>query len=347
MGNLIPSALTALLAKQDIATGVFDPNTAKFSKQQRYFQLVRGINIYSYSTFQNLHRCERYLQLSKLEQNRTVIIQPPEENVDFAFGRAIESGVQSAFLGKEKHQIWFDMFMAWNMSLDTIHPKGYAKTFTDAVIAIDQFLYIKTQLFNEWELAYFNGKPAIELALCMDLENGYWYLGHADIILYNPLSGEYRVLEIKTTARTFLDAAMYKNSDQALGYSVFLDSVAQDKERTATFEVFYLVFATPKSTWTIFNFTKTRSARAGWINTILLDIQRINIYKAAGYWPKRGGSCFDYNRACKYFDSCDLDANHFNETGDFAYVGEEELSKHQFDFRFKLSEIIATQQELI
>jgi len=70
-----------------------------------------------------------------------------------------------------------------------------------------------------------------------------------------------------------------------------LDSIAADRESTATFEVFYIVFATGLDSWKPFEFTKSRSMRAGWINTILLDIQRVNIYEKAGYWPKRGGSC--------------------------------------------------------
>lgn len=346
---MIKDSLRAILGSHDISAGIFSTMGAKQRKKDRYLHLMRGINIVSYSTFGNLHTCERKFALKKLQQAATSAQGDyiPYTNVDFSFGKAIETGVQSTFLGKGTKEIFLDMFLAWDMPLNAAHPKGYAKSFTDAVIAIEKFRIIKDTIFPGWVIAYFNGKPAIELAMLIDLETGHYYVGHADIILWHPNERRYRVLEIKTSGFTNLHEAMYKNSDQATGYSIMLDSIAADMESTATFEVFYLVFATGLDSWKPFEFTKSRSMRAGWINTILLDIQRVSIYKEAGYWPKRGGSCFDFFRPCEFFNICDLGFEHFNPRGDFDIVNKEDLDKHAFDFKFKLSEIISTQKELI
>lgn len=342
--------LTNILGKTDIKGTLFDPNKVKKNKQKRYLNLMRGVNMYSYSTSEKLVLCERKFACSKLEQNQPIQIDDIatiESNIDFAFGRCIETGVQSALLGNSKTKIFFDMFLSWDMKLMAQHPRGYAKTFTDAVIAIDQFLYIKDEIMQGWVIAMFNGKPAIELAMLIDLENGYYYVGHADIILFHPIEKRYRVLEIKTTGTKTLDEAMYKNSGQSTGYSVFLDEIAKDVELTATFEVFYLVYPTAIGFWKLYEFTKSRSARATWLNTLLLDIQRINTYRTVKFWPKRGSACFDFYRPCQYLHSCDLDPTSFNQTGEFAVIGEKELELHEFDFKFKLSQILETQKELI
>jgi len=99
------------------------------------------------------------------------------------------------------------------------------------------------------------------------LDTSCWSCGHYSLY---PKERRYRVLEIKTSGATTIHEAMYKNSDQATGYSVMLDSIAADKEETTTFEVFYLVFASTLDTLeNFFEFTKSRSGRAGWINTII------------------------------------------------------------------------------
>lgn len=343
------SPLAGLLAKEDVRGNLFDPNRAKKNKQLRYLRLMRGVNILSYSTGEILQDCERKLSRKKLELNNDYeqTIFTGDGNIDFAFGRAIESGVQAALLGKTRSQTFFDMFMAWDINLMAQHSKGVEKTFAHACIAIDTFFYIKEQVFGGWEVAMFNNKPAIELAVCIDLENGYYYVGHSDIILWHPLLRRYKVLEIKTTGSKFIHEAMYKNSNQSTGYSIFVDSVAKDYEASATFEVYYLVFATSLGNWKLYEFTKSRSTRAEWINTILFDIQRIELSRKTGIWPKRGSSCINWGRPCEYFDRCDLDPFSFNPTGEFAIIGEEEINQHEFDFKFKLSEIIKLQEELI
>lgn len=349
MSNIRNGVLASILDKE-LAPSIFNILDKKKTKQDRYLHLMRGINILSYSTFSGFHSCERKFQLKKLElsgDNNLEFVGAIQNNIHFAFGKAIESGIHAVLLGKPRHQIWFDMFRAWDADLLYVDEKYKDKSFLDAWIAIDKFSWIKDNMFQGWELAYFNGKPAIELSMCINMENGYYYLGHMDVALYNPIERRYRVLEIKTTGLKWVHPAMYKNSDQANGYTIILDSIAKDIEETATFEVFYLVFTTVDGMWKRFDFTYSRSNRAGWINTIMLDINRINTYRKVEFWPKRGGSCMDYGKPCQFYDVCDLNTTGFSESGEFEEITEEELEEHSFDFRFNISKIIATQQELI
>jgi len=84
--------------------------------------------------------CERKFALKKLQQASVDSTGEfiPYTNIDLAFGKAIETGVQSVFLQKTKQEIFFDMFLAWDMPLMAAHPKGNPKSFTDAVIAIEK-----------------------------------------------------------------------------------------------------------------------------------------------------------------------------------------------------------------
>lgn len=344
------SLLSQIFSGETVTSGIFDVLDKKKSKQDRYRDLMRGGNMYSYSTFQLLHTCERKLQLQKLENSRLgqeQQITKQDDNIDFAFGKAVESGIHAILLGKEEHLIWWDMFRAWDVHLLMQHPKGKAKTFIDAWLAVEKFAWIKDNMLGGWEVAYFNGNPAIELSLLIDLENGYYYGGHVDVVLYNSLENRYRILEIKTTGLKWSHPAMYKNSNQANGYSIVLDSIVEDLESTSTYEVFYLQFSTETDQWTRYDFTYSRSNRASWINTILLDINRVETYRQIKFFPKRGGSCLDYGRPCQYFDVCDLSPEYFNSTGDFDTCTEDDIQVHNFDFRFTMSQIIATQQELI
>lgn len=343
-------SLSALLGDTDIKGELFNPNSAKSSKQRRYQELMKGINMVSHSTFERKQDCDRKFSVNKYTMNNPgsdIQLFQNEGNIDFAFGRAVETGIQATLLNHSKERIFWDMFLAWDIGLMQQHPKNYAKTFTDACIAIDQFQQIKRELMQGWEIAMFNGKPAIELALCIDLENGYYYVGHADIILFHPVLQRYRVLEIKTTGSRNVDEAMYGNSGQGVGYSVFLDNIAKGVELTATFELFYLVFPTAEGYWKLYEFTKSRSNRADWLNTVLLDVNSIDTYRRLNFWPKRGGSCYKWGRRCEYYNSCDLDPTAFNPSGSFSVITETEIDRHHFDFRFTLSQILDTQKALI
>lgn len=344
--------LKYLLSGQRVASGAFDPNQSKRAKQDRYYSLMRGINMYSFSTSGALVACPRKLALNKLEQaasyeRNAAPFSTLDGNMDFAFGKAFETGVQGYFLGKSESEIFFDTFMSWDLPLFQLHPKEHHKTFTDVWIMLERFKWIFNEHFKDWELAYFNGKPAIELAFLIELGNGYYYAGHADVIMVHKIDRTYRVLEIKTTNRKWIHPAMYKNSDQAVGYSVVLDSIAKDLETTATFEVFYLICMSEMQKFEILPFTKSRSNRAAWLNTILLDTHTIDLYRKTGIFPKRGASCFDYMKPCQYFDTCDMSFDNFKPDGEFALLSAEEIEQHSFDFRFHLKDIIETQEDLL
>jgi hypothetical protein len=354
LNDLKDSVLSQLFGGVDVgaATQTLSPNSAKHQKQRRYRELVRGINILSYSTFELYHTCERKFAISKLRAgNRTeaeLAIFQEDTNLHLTFGKCFETGIQSVLLGKSWAHIFLDMLMAWDMFLFEEDQKGYkGKTFTECVIGVE--LFFKTTrhvLLSEWEVAIFNGKPAVELAMSLDFENGYYFLGHADVVLRNKYSGELMVLEIKTTADNNIQEAKYGNSAQASGYSIMVDSIADDLELTSAYNVLYLVYHTAQHKFFTYSLNKSREGRAEWVNTLLLDMQRVHTNRQLQFFPKRGQSCMHFGRVCQYYETCSMDPFQ-GGLRDFAVISSEQLEAHGFDFHFKLGNLIETQKGFI
>lgn len=351
--------LISLLSKSQIFQ-TYDPmskgvNSAKAIKQRRYRTIGRGINILSYSTFHSLFECPRQFALNKLSSANKVNLNlnwGPNSNIDFAFGTCFESGIQASLLGKSWNETWLDMFLAWDVDLWAVKDRTDDKSFTDAVIAVENFRQVQDYIFKDWEIFYFkdelgNPKPAIELSAVVDLENGYYFVLHMDITLQHKITKELRVLEIKTTGKKNVQNADYENSAQALGYSIVLDDIAGDYEQSATYDVFYLVYNTGLRDFKLFEFRKSRVQRAEWLNTLFLDTQQVHNYRELEFWPKRGNNCVGrFGRVCEYFGTCDLGIHTINN-GQFVQVDEEELMSYGFDFNYKISKIIETQKGLI
>jgi hypothetical protein len=111
------------------------------------------------------------------------------------------------------------------------------------------------------------------------------------------------VLEVKTTSSNTVSAATYKNSAQAIGYSIVLDSLFPE---LSSYEVQYLIYKTKSTDYEAMVFQKSYLDRALWIRTLLLDIETIKMYENANIYPMRGQSCNDFYRECEYFGICTL-----------------------------------------
>jgi len=347
----LDSNLALKLSGTPIFSGTdFSPNKAKDSKQRRYREMARGINVTSYSTLEALYECPRKFQLNKYKsaERFKVAVSWEETNEHFAYGRAFETGIQSTLLGKSWNQIWYDMFMAWDLPLD-YKPEKNNKSFTQCVIAIEKFQTIAPILFGEWEVFNFidketgETKPAAELSMLVDMENGYYFMGHMDLCLRHKTSGRLRVLEIKTTGNRQQQEAHYKNSPQATGYSIILDEIADSLDVVSDYDVFYLCYVTTLDDFKYWEFPKFRSNRADWLNTLFFDIQQVDNYRTHLFFPKRGNNCVSrFGYVCEYFGLCDL-----AQGADFVAVEDAEILSYDWNFQFKISKIISTQRNLI
>lgn len=263
------------------------------------------IQLLSYSSLLTLHKCPRKFQLYRLKATEDAENKEAEinQNLTFAFGHVVGDGMQQVFLGLSEEDIIFKMFLDWHADLEDRNPKQN-KSFYLAVIAIQRLISLRDNGFLEdYELLYYQGKPAVELSFSITFPDGFKMRGSVDAVLRHKTTGIVKVLEGKTSSAAALNSATFKNSSQGIGYSVVLDVICPE---ISSYEVLYLVYLTKGMEYTQLEFPKSYLQRATWIQELLLDIETIKLYESTGVYPMRGESCYDFFRECEYLNQCTL-----------------------------------------
>lgn len=318
--------------------------TAFGVRKDNYRQLVALGNVTSYSMQEVLHACARKFQLLKLQADNEGE-REFEANVDFAFGHAVGAGVAVFDETKDLNKAVWAAFLAWNIDLFAESQKKAnrpdpKKSFHHAIWA----LYVYSNFVEEdTDLADYEVVKT-EANIAVDLENGYFYVGHIDQLLKNKYTGKFRVKENKTTSYSTVDPAMYANSDQALSYAVVVDSLGD-----AEYEVLYTVYSSTEQRWMQFLFVKSPLSKIEWLQDQAITASTIDLYAEKNFFPKRGSSCLAFGRRCEHFETCDFDServfgkkfNQLKRVQSLVELQEIELS----DFAFKWSDIVKRQRE--
>lgn len=295
----------------------------------------------SYSALLTLHACPRKFQLDRLNAQFTKE-ETWEESVTFSYGHLVGHGIQRAFEGASETQIYFEMFLMWKPDLLLRNDKQ-KKSIWEAFAAIQSFLTLRVNGFlDEWELVYHEGKPACELGFCIQLPNGFRYRGFVDAVLRHKISGKIMVLECKTTGAKYVNAAMYKNSAQAVGYSVVLDHLFSD---LSSYEVLYLIYLTGSMKYEMMPFDKSYLQRAQWIQELLMDCELIQYYEEKGIYPMHGESCFSYMRECKYLQNCTMSTAFLTEAESAESAAKREEKESTYQINISIEDLIAAQFE--
>lgn len=296
----------------------------------------------SYSGLLTLHSCPRKYQLEKMTE-KIVDTTATEENITFTYGHAVGEGVQEFFSSATYEQAVWKMFTRWAVDLFAEQEKK-GKSFWLAVAAIRK-LYAMYELFEQYDVVYYTDvegkqKPAVELGFIIDCPDGFKFRGFVDVVLRDRDTGEIVVVEVKTTSSRNLNAAQYKNSAQALGYSVILDTVVPGY---SSYKVIYLVYCTTEEEWEQMSFTKTLLQRARWIQQLMLDIEMIKLYATNDYFPQHGESCYNYYRECQFFGNCGLETKYITQPlTDDMLVRLAEAQK-QFSIKLTIQDLIHSQ----
>lgn len=316
----------------------------------------------SYSRLQTLHSCPR-----KYEIENVIGYRPKIESMTFAYGHFVGAGIQEYLATRDLNKallagmLEFDLNNPWEEgSPSEIRSK---KSFWHAMDIVEKFateLESNLELigaFKNLEIAKFPYQekeiPALELTfeILIDNDGEKWvYEGHIDAVLYNPKKNEYIILELKTTSSTKIHPAQYENSAQALGYAIVLDKIVESKNAKSSFSVLYLVAQSGQKTFETLKFPKSILKRSQWINSLLLDINHIEMLEHAAkeaeiIYPQNGANCYQFFKPCPYFGLCDYDNKRFKNTID---KETESFAKQEpVMFSFTLEEIIARQEFLL
>lgn len=297
------------------------------------------LQLLSYSSLLTLHTCPRKYQLYKL-QSREEIGVDNQSGVTFAFGHIVGEGIQLAMQGESEETIIWKMFLMWDQELFDFNPKQN-KSFWLGIYAVQKFIAMRNGGFlDDYELVMHNGKPAVELGFRITFPNGFTFRGYVDAVLQHKYTKKVKVLELKTTADTNLTDAKFKNSAQAIGYSIVLDVIFPE---LSEYDVMYLVYKSKDREYEIMEFSKSYLQRAQWIQELILDIDMIEKYEEAGVYPMHGESCYSFFRECEYFNLCTLSTGHL-----ITPLSEKTLDKiagEEYDIELTLMDILNRQLE--
>lgn len=324
---------------------------AASTSDKEYRKLIGNVNCTSHSKLSTLHKCPRLYELESLKAATPSAPNEPDIlNADFAFGHAVGAGIQTYAATRDLIAAQFAAFLAWKAPWDFEkldfrgNPTG--KSLTWALVAVEKIpFFMETELAG-WEVLRLpDGRPAVELSFGINTENGWFHFGHIDTVLVHVETKRLAVWEGKTTGQEIVDDAAYGNSYQALGYSVVVDAIADSLGLpSADYEVFYVVYSSKAREFQLLPFTKTRSARAEWLQDLLLTHATVDKYQELQFFPKRGDSCLDkWGKKCHWYGQCHMRNASLFPAAKLTRVESIEGLK-SVDFSFTLTELVEAQR---
>lgn len=300
----------------------------------------------SYSSDLGLHGCPRKAQLKALGTQSTIDL---ESNTTFAFGHVVGDGIQQLLLGTPWPEVLMNTFKGWHADFYASNDRQ-CKSLPEAVYCLMQFRsMIADGFLSEYEVAFFDGKPAAELSFRIHMPRTK-FRGFVDLVLKHKITGELVVLELKTTSAKYVRPSSYKNSAQAIGYSVVLDKL---EPGNTSYGVIYLCYLTTRRIFETFEFPKTYHQRSLWIRDRLHDEDtRLRIIASEGnygIWPMFGEHCNSFGRDCEFMDSCHLQTERLMEPlreKHYLDLSRETGEEVVYQFDITLQELIETQQRI-
>lgn len=265
----------------------------------------------SHSSRGSLRSCPRKFAFRKMYASSR-----RDESRATGSGKALHNAFQNYFVNRDDNAGLLELILSY--------PIQYQESAMDANSlegCIGTYLKcIESDIFEEWEIAYVvkpDGEkvPAVEVPFSLNLQVDFFgtgelvtikYIGYIDLILYNRLTNQYAVVDIKTSTKDSDFATEYTFHEQCLPYGLVLQALlGLDYERG--FEVGYWITKVhAMQPWDqMLTFMKDGTMVAEWIRGYLLDIAAIQQFWQLGFFPRNGNACYNWNRRCTFFDLCD------------------------------------------
>jgi len=293
----------------------------------------------SYSSLLTLHSCPRKFQLYRLN-SKSDAVEDQATSLTFAYGHAVGEGIQQVLQGIPWKATLLALFLRWETDLLAENPKQN-KSFFGAILALKQFKSLcEDGYLEDYELVTYQDKPACELSFVISFPEQFKYRGFVDAVLRHKHTGEVLVLECKTTGATSVNPAQYKNSAQAIGYSIVLDAIFPE---LSSYKVLYLVYQTKSESFIQLPFEKSYYSRALWIRELLLDVETIKMYEETEIYPMRGESCYSFFRECEYLQVCTLSTANLIKPLTVAESDKIDTDLATYQIQISIADLIAAQ----
>lgn len=288
----------------------------------------------SHSALDSLNNCERKFQLDRL----LIGSESREDSAHTIFGKAFGAGVAAYMLTRDTDNALFKAWLEYHPVLEY-----GVKTEDSCYAALLSMFPTLDNLLMDWEVMLFNGEPAIELSFRLDIDEDFYFVGYVDIVLRNIFTDKKAIFEVKTTSLGLLDLdPLYKNSGQALGYSIVLDRITgqENSEYDVIYGVCQINSKTPFSYKNhIIHYPKTINDRLDWFITLGMDVNHLHSMLDLGVFPRRGASCLHFMRACPHLGTCNL-----HGLDEYKHI---EVDTIEYQFVYNLNDLIADHIERI
>lgn len=296
----------------------------------------------SHSTLELLHGCERKFQKTKILDNPGA----REESPAMSFGKSMGAAWQYYYILRSlghgvKESLDSAHYMIWMEYFPILEDDR--RFLERAVVVMTRSVPFLERMLQEWEIAFFNGKPASELGFSLNIDPRFYFVGYIDLVVRHKHSRRYAIVDAKTTSLRGEDLTpVYKFSDQCLGYSIVLDRIAGESQ--TSYDVMYWVAQLPSAKADIYLpvvkeyvFPKTLKDRFDWFLKIYLDVNYVRSLEQLDAYPKRGSHCMSFNKVCKFFNECQFTAS--DKPG--YYVVDDTV----YEFEYNLEDILADHME--
>ena len=293
----------------------------------------------SYSSLLTAHLCPRKFQLDKLQATRDTT-ESISDSITFSYGHIVGLGIQMTLERKTFEEFLWQAFLLWTPELFADNPKQN-KSFAHAIFAVQKFkAMLDAGYLADYELVYYDNKPACELSFIITLPNGFKYRGFVDAVLRHKITGQVIVLECKTSSATNLNPATYKNSAQAIGYSIVLDAIFPE---LSAYSVIYLVYSTKELQYEQLEFKKSYLQRARWIQELVLDTEILTLYETNNLYPMHGENCVQYFRDCSYLGLCEMPDDRLTSLLTISGLEKLNADNEKYQIKITLEDLIQTQ----
>lgn len=255
----------------------------------------------SHSALELLNLCERKFQLDRLLAGGPGKLDYPAT----VFGKAFGIGVATYLATQNQERALFETWLAYTTGIED----DKRNLFTCINTMSASFAYLDTLLLD-WEPAILKESNSAELSFRLNIDETFYFVGYIDFIMKNRYSNRYGVIEVKTTALQLNDLdPVYKNSGQAVGYSIVLDKIAGQEQ--SSYDVIYIIGQIGGKTGFepdihVKTFSKTLQDRLNWFLTVGMDVNRLHSMFELNFFPQRGNNCLKYNKPCHHFGTCGL-----------------------------------------
>lgn len=270
----------------------------------------------SHSSFANSYEsCRRKFELGKLYLHTR---DNPRGTIGLAgeVGHTLHTGFQTYMMHKDKGQAFSEMIMRYPIQLND-NPMDL-RSVEACYGTLDAMM--KIPAIDGYQIATVNtldGKTVFASEVPFEIRlSGYQlnymgrpvtviYVGFIDLIVYDIVTQEYEVIDIKSTRNNAKDkTAMYKNDEQCLPYGLVVSELVGQKinELQVNYLSVYVDALEPDAR--MYSFKKTDTHLRDWGRTVLFRLKELNEFMNLHWFPRTGSSCMDFKQPCRYFEAC-------------------------------------------